>query len=208
MGGGSPQEENSAEFSRLQAGYANRLADISFPQLQDLLSRVGRDLSGGPNAIPPSVAGAFSTARAGVNADFDMLGGGTKAMIAERAKTSGQIYSDQQVSTAQLDAARALDTQRNTAMRQLDLQEAGAGLNEFNTLMDLLGSGAGTALGLGAGGAGNAAAALRGFSNVSPLQGALGGAATGASLGSYAGGYGALIGGILGAAGGYYSAAG
>ena len=179
---------------------------MSLPQLSSILSRITADVS--PNGIAPSVQASFDTARTGINQDFATAGRSGQAYVKQAFAQSGSLYDTNQRSDAMLSAATNLEQERRGAMRNLDFSEAQAGLTQFNSLMSLLGAGAGEGLNL-AGGFSNAQSGANSLlSNQSPGWGALGGAASGASLGASFGPYGALIGGVLGAGAGYFGGGG
>lgn len=206
--GASPREKASAEAARTAADRSSALAGTTFPELRDILSRLNADvkIDQGGVGISPSVAKAFDTARAGVNADYAQAGRGQQAQIAQQFKQSGSPYSGAQLNDAMTTSAMALNQNRVQAQNNLNFQESQAGLSQFNNLMNLMGVGSGAALNLGGGFASQQAQAIGDLSNVSRGQGALSGALAGASAGSAAGGYGALIGAVVGGAGGYLSA--
>jgi len=180
---------------------------VALPQLKDILGRVTSDLT--PGGISPSVQAAFGTARTGINKDFATEGRAEKAYLNQAAAQSGGIFNTNQLSDAQVMAAHNLDTERRNAQRNLDFQEASAGMGQFNTLINLLSGGSGAALGIGSGFGAAQAQAIGGYSSSSPGQGALAGAASGAAIGSQLyPGWGTAIGGVLGAAGGYFGSGG
>ena len=173
-----------------------------------MLGRVTGDLS--PNGISPSVQNYFNQARQGLTSDFDAQGKGEQAYLKQAFAQAGPraLFNPHQIDDASLSAARNLDIERNNAMRRLDLQEASAGLTQFNSLMNLLAGGTGTALNM-AGGFGQAqAAAIGGLPSTSRGSGALGGALAGAGAGATFGPYGAVAGGVLGGLGGYFGSGG
>lgn len=202
----SPQQSASAEAARGQAQRAGQLADVSLPQLSSILSRITADIGGG--GIPASVQSAYNTARTGVNADFATAGKGQQAYIPQAFAQAGGIYNTNQVSDAMTTAATNLDFERRQALKNLDFQEAEAGLGQFNSLMNLLGAGAGTGLNLATGFSGAQSQAIGGLPSQSTGWGALSGAMGGAGAGATFGPYGALIGALVGGAGGYLSAGG
>jgi hypothetical protein len=178
------------------------LSNVALPQLSSILGQVTADLN--PSQISPSVQNAFNTARTGVNADYATAGRGQTAYINQSAAQSGGIWSTNQIQDQQVLAAQNLDQQRQGALQNLDFQESAAGMQQFNSLLQLLGQGSGTALGLGGGFGSAQAGAIGGMSNQSPGQGALSGGLAGAGTGAAFGPYGALIGGVLGAGAGYF----
>ena len=90
-------------------------------------------------------------------------------------------------------------------MRNLQFQEAQAGMGQYNQYLSLMGMGANTALGLGQGMTQAQMAGIGGMSQSGGWGSALGGAASGAAAGSTFGPYGTAIGAVLGGVGGYFS---
>jgi len=93
-------------------------------------------------------------------------------------------------------------------MRNLQFQEAQAGMGQYNQYLSLMGMGANTALGLGQGMTQAQMAGINGMSQGGGWGGALSGAASGASAGATIGAgnpYGIAIGAVLGGVGGYFS---
>lgn len=203
----SPREAAAADAARIQSKYSAQLADVSLPQLSSLISTLQKDVN--PTGIAPSVSSAFDTARKGVTSDFAAAGKGQAFDISQSFKQSGMPYSSSNVDEATRGAAIAMNKEKTNAMQQLDFQEANAGMNQFNQLMNLLGAGEGAALNIGKGFSSVQNAAIGGLSNTSPGSGAVGGAASGAALGSeiYPG-WGTVIGGVLGGVGGYFAGGG
>lgn len=199
----SPQQAASAEAARGQATRSSQLADVSLAQLQSILGRITSDI--GQGGIPSSVQQAFGAARTGIQSDFAAANKGEQAYIPQAFAQQGGIYNTNQMADAKLTAAQNLDFERRQAMKRLDFQEAEAGLTQYNSLLNLLGSGVGTGLNLAGGFSGTQSQAIGGLSNQSTgwgaLSGAMGGAATGATFGPYGALIGALAGGALGYAG-------
>lgn len=202
----SPQQQQAAEAARAQATRSQQLADISLPQLSSILGRVTGDLSA--TGISPSVMAAYDTARTGINQDFATAGRGQQAYIQQAFAQGGNLYNTNQIDDAKKTAALNLDQARQGALQNLSFQEAESGLTQFNALMNLLSGGAGTALNLAGGFAGQQSQAIGMLSNQSPGQGALGGALAGAGTGATFGPWGSVIGGVLGGIGGYYGSGG
>lgn len=202
----SPMQASSAEAARSQAQRSSQLADVSLPQLKDILGRTLGDITGG---MSPIVQKAFGEARTGIQSDFAAAGKGEQAYIPQAFAQAGGIYNTNQIEDAKLTAAQNLDFERRQAMKRLDFQEAEAGLSQYNSLLNLLGSGVGTGLNLAQGFSGTQSQAIAGMSNQSPGWGAIGGAASGAGIGAqFGGGYGALIGALIGGGAGYLGASG
>jgi hypothetical protein len=107
--------------------------------------------------------------------------------------------------------ATALERDRQAALRNLQFTSAQTSMADYNKLLQLMGQGTQTALGLAGGFSSASGGALAGLSQTSPggsaIGGALGGAATGASIPG-AGVYGALAGAVIGGVGGYIQGGG
>ncbi len=203
----SPQQSASAEAARTQSQRASDLWNVTSPQLSSILSRIQSDVS--PNGIAPSVQQAFGKARQGIESDYGLAQKGEAAYLPQAFAQAGGVYNRNQLDDAKAQAAQNLDFERRAALKRLDYDESMAGMTQFNSLMNLLGAGAGTALNLSSGFSGAQASAIGGMSNKSPGWGALGGAASGAAMGAQFGGvYGAAAGGILGGLGGYFGSQG
>lgn len=203
----TPQQSASAEAARGQATRSSQLADVSLPQLSSILSRIQGDLSA--NQIAPSVQSAFGAARTGINQDFATANKGEQAYIPQAFAQAGGIYNTNQMADAKLTAAQNLEFERRQAMKRLDFQEAEAGLTQYNSLLNLLGSGVGTGLNLATGFSGTQSQAISGLPQQSTGWGAISGAMGGASIGAqFGGGYGAILGALAGGIGGYASAGG
>ena len=210
--GSSPRATAAADASQAQAALLAQLAGIGLPEIQNIGGMVTGQLQGGMNAIPPDIQQAFAPIQAQMNQDFAQAGVGNAAAIRQRAKQSGMPFSSEQLSDATTRAALDLEGVQNQANAQLQMTEASAGLEEFNTLMNLLGGGAQTALGFGQGAGGLATGALGGMSNSNPWGSAIAGAASGALAGSVVPGVGTAVGaiggGLIGGIGGYFGGGG
>jgi len=204
MSQSSPREEAAAQTQFQAAQLQQKLTNISFPEIQSLLTSVTGDLSGGFNAIPSSVSNAFAPAFSQLNTTINSAEGQTAGVLGQKAKQSGAVLGPNQITDSTSIAVRGLEQDRAAGTRSLKYQEASAGLEQYNSLLSLLGVGASTAIGQGGGALGLAAGAAGGMSNQSQFGSAMGGAATGASIGSTIDpGWGTLIGGV---AGGLYGA--
>jgi hypothetical protein len=184
----------------------SQFTEMAYPALKSLLDRIKGDLSGGFDKPPASVSTMFDAARTDMNKQYDQALTTSSGLIKQRATQSGGLFSTEQLGDATRTAAIGLEQDRAQAERQLSMQEASAGLGQFNQLMNLLGQGGRTALGMGQGGLGLQLGSIQGLSNTSQMGGAIAGASTGASLGSMGGlGWGTAIGGALGGLYGYFS---
>ncbi len=99
-------------------------------------------------------------------------------------------------------AATALERDRQQALANLQFTSAQTSMADYNKLLQLMGQGTQTALGLAGGFSATSSAALGGLSQVSPGQTAMGGfgagAALGAGIGSVVPGVGTVLGGAIG----------
>lgn len=201
----SPREKAATDAQEAALQLQGQFTSMAYPVLQSLLGRIKGDLSGGFEAIPGSVSSVFDKARADMNKQYDRAAGTNTALIKQRATQSGELFSSEQLTDATRTATIGLEQDRAQAERTLNMQEASAGLEQFNSLMNLLGAGGRTALGMGQGALGLQMGSIQGLSGTSTFGNALGGAAAGASLGAYGGWQGAAIGGALGGLYGAFS---
>jgi hypothetical protein len=178
----SPRATAAADASQEQAALFAQLAGIALPQISSIGGMVTGQLAGGANMIPPNVQQAFAPIESAMNQDFASAGIANAATIRQRAKQSGLPFSTEQLSDATTNAALDLERQKSQAQASLQFSEASAGLEEFNTLMNLLGGGVQTTLGFGQGAGGLATGAISGMSDVSTFGQILGGASTVAGI--------------------------
>ena len=204
--GQSSQEKAAGEASRTQAQLAGELWGQSKGPLSEIFQMLQGGMSQGYNGVPDMVKKEFSEARQQTNLGYDSSIQANRELAGARARTSGQPYSTGELDSAINQGTWALNQNRESAMRNLNFQEAQAGMGQWNNYLSMMGQGANTAIGLGGGfaGAGNSAISQMqsGGGWGGALQGAASGAATGASIPG-AGWYGAAIGGVLGGAMGY-----
>ena len=213
----SPQAGAAGEISTWQADLSQRLAGISLPELQKIIG-------GGPGAtksstLPGMLASQNAQGQMGVdtqnyqsalqtlnqgygNAQFSSKEG--ISYNALRGGTGREMGGATQ--SAITSAATSLERDQMAAQRNLQFMSAQSSMKDYNTVLQLLGQGSNTALGLASGFAGTSAAALQGMSNTTQMSGALGGATAGAGAGMAAGPYGALAGAVIGGVAGYASA--
>ena len=202
----SPREEAAAQTQYSASQFQKQLTDVSYPELQQLLGSVQTDMAGGFNSIPSSVTSAFAPAFAANNATYSAQEGQAGGVLGQRAKQGGMNLTSGQLSDTTRSAISGLEQNRAQGNRNLKFEEASAGLTQYNSLIQALGGGARTALGLGSGGLGLELGAEGGMSNTSQFGSTLGGAAEGASLGSSVyPGWGTVIGGALGGLYGAFS---
>lgn len=205
MGQNSAQKE-SAEAARTNAQLSYSLWNESKGPLAEIFGMLKEGVAGGPNAIPDSIHSQFETARAGANTDYDSAIRTNRELASARARTSGQPFSTGELDAAIAQGTWALNQQRDAAMRNLQFQEAQAGMQQYNQYLNLMGIGANTALGLGQGMGNAQLGAISQMGQGGGWGSALGGAASGAAAGSMiAPGWGTAIGAVLGGVGGYFS---
>ncbi len=161
-------------------------------------------------AVPSTMdAAAYQSALSQLNRAYGQQGRSMAEAAGYQGLRSGEARrSPGAVSSMISDAATMLERDRMQALANLQFTSAQTSLADYNKLLQLMGQGTQTALGLAGGFGATSSAALGGLSQVSPGQAALGGAATGGALGgaiagagwgTAAGPYGALIGAGVGA---------
>ena len=204
----SSKDKAAGEAARTNAQLSGELWDQSKGPLGDILSMLQGGLAGGPNAIPENVHKQFDTARDQNNLGYDSAIRANRELAGARSRSSGQIYSTGELDSAIAQGTFALNQSRAQATRNLNFQEAQAGMGQYNQMLGLLGQGANTAIGMGQGMGQAQLAGIGGMNGSSPWAGAAAGAAGGAATGSVAGPYGAIIGGVIGGAAGYFGGGG
>ena len=205
---GSSKDKAAGEAARNNAQLAGELWDQSKGPLSEILAMLQGGLSGGPNAIPENVSKQFDTAREQNNLGYDSAIRANRELAGARARTSGSVYSTGELDSAIAQGTFALNQSRESATRNLNFQEAQAGMGQYNQMLGLLGQGANTAIGLGQGMTQAQLAGINGMGGGGGWGGAASGAAGGAGTGATFGPYGAIIGGVLGGAAGYFSGGG
>lgn len=201
----SAKDKAAGEAARTNAMLAGTLWNESKGPLSDILAMLKEGMAGGPNAIPENVSKQFDAARSQNDLGYDSAIRSNRELAGARAKTSGQVYSTGELDSAIAQGTFALNQSRESATRNLNFQEAQAGMGQYNQMLGLLGQGANTAIGMGQGMSQAQLAGINGMSGGGGWGGALSGAAGGAGAGAqFGGGYGALIGGVLGGAAGYF----
>lgn len=203
MSSSSPQSAAAGKQAESQAALAERLSNITMPELQQLMGSgglggmlSGRDASGmmGPDAL------IKSSALGQLNQSYGQAQRGSQEAIQYGALRSGLGRTDPgAVGGAIGSAATSLDRDRQSALRNLDFMSAQSSMGDYNQVLSLLGQGSRSALSMGQGFSGAAGSAIGGMSGQSQMAGVLGGAASGAALGSsISPGWGTLIGGVVG----------
>ena len=218
----SPQQQAAGQTAEWQANLAQQLSGLTVPELSQILGgytygSYGAAIEGTLPGMLKSrdASGKMAVDRENYQKSLDQLrtGYGQAKTANREAITYGALRSGEgrrspgAVSSAITSSALGLDRDMAQAKRNLEFQSAMASQADYNKVLQLMGQGSNTALGLASGFAGTSAAALQGMSQQSQAGSALGGAAAGASIGgSVGGGYGALAGAVVGGIGGYMSA--
>jgi len=199
----SPQSAAAGEQAQWQAGLAASLSNLTMPELQRLMGKTGLagmlgsvDIEG---RLAPDAA-IRQSALSQLNESYGQAGMGQREAINYAGLRSGEgRRSPGALSGSLQSAATGLDRDRQSALRNLEFQSAQSSLGDYNRVLQLLGQGSNTALGLAGGFSGAAGSAIGGLSNQTQAGGIIGGAASGAGLGATVGGpWGALIGGVAG----------
>lgn len=208
MSSTSPQAAAAGDTAAWQAQLSQMLSGITMPELQKLMESGG--LSGmlgsvGANGQMGADAAIKSSATSQLNQGYDQAKTGSREAISYGALRSGEGRSSPgAVSSAITSAATSLDRDRTSALRNLDFQSASSSMTDYNKVLQMLGQGTNTALGLAQGFSGASGAAIGGLSGMSQAGGIIGGAATGAGIGTAINpGWGTAIGAV---AGGIYGA--
>jgi len=199
------KQAEAGQAQRANAQLAGQLWDTSKGPLSEILQMLQGGLAGGPNSIPEGVSRQFDAAREQTNTSYNSAINTNRELSAARARTSGQPYSTGELDAAIAQGTFALNQSRESAMRNLQFQEAQAGMGQYNQMLSLLGQGANTAIGMGQGMSQAQLGAIGQMSSGGGWGGALSGAASGAAAGTAVNpGWGTVIGGVLGGvAGGF-----
>lgn len=202
--GANAQQKAAGEASRTQAQLASELWGASKGPLTEILAMLQSNASGGYNQVPEQVSREFQQARYQTNQGYDSAVMANRELAAMRAKTSGQPYTTGELDAAIAQGTWALNQNREQAMRNLQFQEAQAGMQQYNNYLSMMGLGANTAMGLSQGFAGAQMGAIGQMGQGGGWGSVLGGAASGAAAGSTFGPYGTAIGAVIGGvAGGF-----
>jgi hypothetical protein len=204
----SSKDAAAGEAARTNAQLAGELWGQSKGPLSEILGMLQGGLAGGPNAIPANISKQFDTAREQNNLGYDSAIRANRELAGARSRSSGGIYSTGELDSAIAQGTFALNQSRESATRNLNFQEAQAGMGQYNQMLGLLGQGANTAIGMGQGMSQAQLGAIGQQNGGSPWGGALSGAAGGAATGSTFGPWGTVIGGVLGGVGGYLGSGG
>ena len=135
-----------------------------------------------------------------LNQGYNQAQTGTKEAISYGALRSGEGRRSPGATSSALGmAATGLERDRTAALRNLEFASAQSSLSDYNKVLQLLGQGANTSLGLAQGFSGAQGAAIGGLSGNSQAGNVMGGAASGAALGtSIYPGWGTAIGAVVG----------
>jgi hypothetical protein len=199
----SPQAQAAGEQSVWQAQLSQMLSGVALPELTQLMGQnglggmlSGRDASGRLPQDAANLAGATSQ----LNQSYGQAKMGSREAIAYGGLRSGEgRMSPGATGSATMSAATSLDRDRQSALRNLEFQSASSSMSDYNQVLQLLGQGTKSGLGLAQGFSGAAGSAIGGMSGQSQFGSALGGAASGAALGSsISPGWGTVIGGVVG----------
>lgn len=197
--GQSSQNKAAGEAARTQAQLSSELWQSAKGPLGEIFQMLQSGTSQGYNEIPGLVKKEFSEARQQTNLGYDSSIQANRELAAARARTSGQPYSTGELDAAINQGTWALNQNRESALRNLNFQEAQAGMGQWNNYLSMMGQGANTAIGLGGGFAGAGNSAISQMSGGGGWGGALQGAAGGAAAGtSVYPGWGTVIGGVIG----------
>jgi len=208
MSTSSPQAAAAGQQSLWQSQLAQQLSGVALPELQQLMGSsglggmlAGRDSSGRLPQDAANLAGATSQ----LNQSYGQAKNGSREAIAYGGLRSGEgRTSPGAMGSATMSAATSLDRDRQSALQNLQFQSASSSMSDYNQVLQLLGQGTKTSMGLAQGFSGAAGSAVGGLSNQSQMGGVLGGASSGAGLGFTVGGpWGAAIGGVAGGVAGY-----
>lgn len=196
----SPQAEAGGKQALWQASLAERLSNMTAPELKAITGQLSGMLSStdgtGRLAADSEI---LSQSKAQLNQGYDQALTGSREAINYGALRAGEgRLSPGAVSGSIASAATGLERDRQSALRNLEFMSAQSSLADYNQVLSLLGQGANASLGLAQGFSGASGAAIGGLSNQTQAGGIIGGAASGASAGSIAGPWGALIGGVVG----------
>lgn len=191
-----------------QADLAQKLYGLSGPEMGGIMGQRGlggmlssMDASGKMGVDRANYASALSE----LNTDYSRAGRTTNESINYQALRSGEgRRAPVAVGSALSSAATSLERDLGSAKKNLEFQSARSSMGNFDKVLQLLGQGTQSSLGLAGGFAGATGSAIAGLSNQTQMGGVLGGAASGASMGAtVGGGWGALVGGVAGGAAGY-----
>lgn len=208
MSSTSPREEAATEAARTNFDFQQQLTNTALPGLKATLDSLQQQLGGG-NMLNQDVHKTFESARGELQRGYETSLGANENLIRQQAMQSGEVYQPSQVSDTISTQARMMDQQRIAGLRNLQFQEAQAGLGQYNQLMNMLGQGSGAAFNIGKGFSSVQGGAIGGMSNSNPWGSAIGGAAAGAAAGSQIyPGWGTAIGAVAGGALGYFGGGG
>lgn len=189
MSTSSPQAEAAGDQAQWQAQLARQLSGIAQPELQKLVGGLTSQLQGrSASGQLTADAGVLSSATNQLNQGYGQAGFGSREAIGYGALRSGEANrSPGAVNSSVMNAATSLDRDRTSALRNLQFQSAQSSMADYNQVLQLLGQGTQSSLGLAQGFSGASGQAIGGLSNQSDFSNILGGVATGVSiLGAFA----------------------
>lgn len=197
--GQNAKDKAAGEASRQQSLLASQLWGELKGPLQEVLGIAGSGVGEGYNNIPGVVKQEFADANRDMNLSYDNAIKANRELATARARSGTAPYTTGELDAAIAGGTRALNDSRAMAARNLQFQQAQAGMQQYNSYLNLLGMGANTALGMGNAWAGNQIGAIGQMQQGGGWGGALSGAVSGAAAGtSVYPGWGTVIGGVLG----------
>jgi hypothetical protein len=198
----SPQSAAASQQAEWQATLAKQLSGVTLPELQQLMGPQGLHgmLSGADRSGRMAQDAQVRTQALGqLNQGYDQAKMGTREAVSYGGLRSGEARRSPGAMNAALGgAATSLERDRQAALRNLEFASAQSSMSDYNKVLQLLGQGSSTSLGLAQGFSGAQNAAIGGLSSGTQMGGIIGGASTGASLGAYGGVYGAAAGAVIG----------
>ena len=159
-----------------------------------------------PSTLDQSVLAGATTQ---LNQGYDQAQNASKESIGYQSLRGGVNRTNAPAESGAIGrAASSLERDRQTALNNLNFQSSVSSMADYNQLLQLMGQGAQTSLGLASGFGSATGSAIGGLSKNSEFGSTLGGAASGAALGAVAGVPGAVIGGVAGGMLGYFGSGG
>jgi hypothetical protein len=196
----SPQNAAAGDQAFWQAQLAQQLSGVAAPELKNLTGQLSGML-GGMDATGKMQAdvGIQNAAAGQLNRSYAQAKRGSAEAISYGGLRSGMGDPTGAGNSSMMSAATSLDRDRTSALNNLNFMSAQSSMQDYNQVLQLLGQGTKTSLGLAQGFSGAAGSAIGGLSTGTQMGGILGGAGAGAGLGMTVGGpWGAAIGGVVG----------
>ena len=170
----SPQAAAAGEQAAYQAQLSQELSQIALPELKKMIGQGGMVSSqlastqGG--AVKSSMdSGAYNSALGQLNQGYGQAAFGNREAINYGALRSNE-RSGNVMGSALGSAATSLERDRQAALSNLQFQSASSSLTDYNQLLNLMGQGSRTALGLGGQAGQIATGAVGGLSDQSDLS--------------------------------------